>query len=86
MAYALLDDCLHDRSGLLAQVVVLAFIGDNLGEGEEEGRGGLADEGEDGVLGLLTELVVVGSRQGADYQLFHLVHVAQFQKYYKEGI
>lgn len=60
------------------------LIWDDLGEGEEEYGGRLAEEGEDGVLGLLTKLVVIGCRQGADYQLFHLVHVAQFQKYYKE--
>jgi hypothetical protein len=65
---------------------VLAFIRDDLGEGEEESRGGLTQKGEDGVFGLLTELVVVTGRQGADYQLFHSVHVAQFQKYYKEGM
>jgi hypothetical protein len=45
-----------------------------LGAGEEEGGGGVAEEGEDGVFGLLPQLVVVGSGQRADYQLFHLVH------------
>ncbi len=42
--------------------------------GEEEGGGGVAEEGEDGAFGLLSELVVVGCGQSADYQLFHLVH------------
>ncbi len=58
----------------MSYLFVLGLIDDDVGAGEEELGGAVVEEGEDGLLCLLSQVIVVRCGQRLHDHLLHSVH------------